>query len=509
MQSVKIISIVITSFILFPIKNALGQAGNLDYSFGINGKTITDFANSADVSYSIAIQPDGKIVLAGTTGNDSSDFAIARFNENGNLDSTFNKNGKVTTDLGSPYDACRSVAIQKDGKIIATGSAGTGTLFDFATVRYNKDGSLDSSFNASGMVRTSFPGGSYSNSYSVAEQPDGKILVGGYVITDFSAPPSFALVRYNMNGLVDSSFGVEGKVITSQGTEAFSLAIQSDGKILLSGYFYDKGKYDFAVARFNSNGILDSSFNLTGIVITAVNSGYDISNCMTIQPDGKIILAGFADSSVALVRYNTKGILDSTFGTNGKILISTSGSIYSIALQRDGKIILGGTSDITPVNFTLIRCDSNGMIDSTFGLNGIVSTDSGIGTSVAVQQDGKILLGGYTLYGQAADFALNRYLSGLELGIVDFSKQSNFISIFPNPIHENEILKYTLIHDEIISISLYNIKGEIVQSFFTNKKRKVGDNRDILNFNRSLPSGNYILSISNGKNQMSIKVVKL
>jgi len=227
------------------------NSGSLDTSFSTDGKVTTAFGTSNDVATSVAIQSDGKIVAAGYSYNGANyDFALVRYNMDGSLDSTFGTGGKVTTAFGTGDDGAKSVAIQSDGKIVAAGYSDNGANYDFALVRYNTDGSLDSTFGTGGKVTTAVGTGT-DNAKSVAIQSDGKIVAAGYSYN--GANFDFALVRYNTDGSLDSTFGTGGKVTTAFGTsndEAYSVAIQSDGKIVAAGSSNNGANYDFALVRY-------------------------------------------------------------------------------------------------------------------------------------------------------------------------------------------------------------------------------------------------------------------
>ena len=213
--------------------------GSLDTSFGAGGKVTTALGSSFDYGYSLALQPDGKIVVCGQIGGD---FGLVRYNTDGSLDTSFDGDGKVITALGPAEDSGQSVAIQPDGKIVAAGRSSNGINFDFAVVRYNPDGSLDTSFNGDGKVTTAV-GPSDDHAWGVALQSDGKIVVCG------ETRGNFALVRYNADGSLDTSFGEDGKTTTDIGSTndlGLAVAIQSDGKIVVAG----KGGGGFAVARY-------------------------------------------------------------------------------------------------------------------------------------------------------------------------------------------------------------------------------------------------------------------
>jgi uncharacterized delta-60 repeat protein len=234
----------------------------------------------------LRIQPIGSFI--------DNDFCIARFNSNGTFDTTFGSSGKVIQPIGSSNDFGSSLVIQPDGKILLGGSCYNGSDDDFCIARFNSNGTtLDNSFGNSGKVIQPI-GSSYDSGISLAIQPDGKILLGGYCYN--GSDRDFCIARFNSNGTtLDNSFGNSGKVIQDIGSaidEGHSLAIQSDGKILLGGSCYNGSDYDFCIARFNSNGTLDTSFGSSGKVIKPIGSGDDEVSSIAIQPDGKILLGG-------------------------------------------------------------------------------------------------------------------------------------------------------------------------------------------------------------------------
>ena len=289
---------------------ATAAPGDLDVTFGNGGKVITNFGGgSHDQAFSMAIQADGKIVVAGTSNYTLAvSFAVVRYNADGSLDTSFNGTGKVTTAIGSSNADGRSVVLQSDEKIVVAGYAFNGNNRDFALVRYNPNGSLDTTFNSTGIVTTDFGGGD-DTAAGVAIQSDGKIVVTGSSVMAYS---DIALARYNANGSLDTTFNGTGKVTTDFGfsqDSGTSIAMQTDGKIVVAGWSdYATGKRDFAAVRYNVNGSLDTSFNLTGKVTTAVDSFSDEANAVAIQSNGKIILAGFS-LGFAVVRYNPDGSL--------------------------------------------------------------------------------------------------------------------------------------------------------------------------------------------------------
>ncbi len=294
------------------------------FSIG-DGIVTTAIGSSDDIGRCITVQPDGKILVGGQASDGTSnDFVLARYNTDGTLDTSFSGDGMVTNAIGSGNDVVRSVTVQADGKILVAGYSSNGTNYDFALVRYNADGTLDTSFSGDGMVTTAIGPGD-DNRYSVTVQADGKILVAGY--SNNGTNFDFALVRYNADGTLDTSFGGDGMVTTAIGSAAdvgCSVALQADGKILVAGYSTQAGtEIDFALVRYNTDGTLDTSFSGDGMLTTAVGSGADNGRSVTVQADGKILVAGTSnngsDDDFALVRYNADGTLDTSFSGDGML----------------------------------------------------------------------------------------------------------------------------------------------------------------------------------------------
>lgn len=414
--------------------NARAAAGDLDLNFGGTGKVITAIGSGNDFSRGLALQEDGKIVVAGTSWAGSNEnFALVRYNSGGTLDLSFGGTGKVTTDFGGSYDHGYCMALQTDGKIIVAGSSYVaGSSEDFALARYNGDGSLDTSFNGSGKVTTAIGSGADSIQ-SVVIQSDGRIVVAGY--SDNGSNMDFSVARYLPGGSLDTNFNGTGKVTTaigSAGDYAYSVALQGDGKIVVAGNSFNNGTAnDFAVVRYNSNGTLDTSFNGSGKVTTDFPGSAgpdDYGNSVAILSNGKILVGGTAfnasnNTDFALARYNSNGTLDTTFNGTGK-LRTDFGVAYDhgngMTVQKDGKILLVGDADIGGTGIlALARYNPNGSLDGGFGSGGKVTTALGnlqdVGYSVAVQTDGNIVVAGYSWRGSGAatqyDIALARYES--------------------------------------------------------------------------------------------------
>ncbi|MCF8000013.1 MAG: hypothetical protein K9L25_13345 [Methylovulum sp.] len=369
------------------------------------GIITTDFNAGKDEARAVILQSDGKIVVVGyATTNGTVKFGLVRYNSNGSLDSSFDGDGIVTTTIGSGEDVANSVVIQPDGKLVAAGYSDNGSNNDFTLARYNADGSLDSSFDGDGIVTTdvAVAVGSFgeNSANSVIIQPDGKLVAAGE--SQYGPPYQFALVRYNADGSLDTSFRYTGTVTTrvhGYRDVATSVVIQPDGKLVAAGYsdpigFGSDRDYDFALVRYNADGKLDSSFNYEGIVTTAISSGKDVANSVVIQPDGKLVVAGYSDSNndftfndFTLVRYNSNGSLDTTFDGDGIVTTAVVGSsgANSVILQPDGKLVAAGYShNGSDHDFALARYNPDGSLDSSFDGDGIVTTAIGSGGDVVL-----------------------------------------------------------------------------------------------------------------------------
>jgi uncharacterized delta-60 repeat protein len=378
----------------------LANAGDLDPTFDGDGKVITHVSASIDMIEDIVIQPDGKIVVAGVS---SGDFAVGRYNSDGSLDSTFGSGGIVTTDFNGPSDHAYDVALQPDGKIVVAGWAANVSLTDFGVVRYNTDGSLDSSFGAGGKVTTDFQNDNDS-AYAVAIQSDGKIVVAGDVA--IGGLFYFGIVRYNSNGALDSSFGVGGKLHHFPFGYAQDVGIQADGKIISAGRVTTSGDEEFALARYNPDGSFDTTFNGTGEVVTDFNGLPDECEAIGIQSDGKIVAVGRARTGgpddFGIARYNSNGTLDTTFGTSGTVTTDFFGAgdgAYSVAIDADGKIVVAGYAEnFGPLDTAVVRYNSDGSIDTEFGNSGKAIFDYAASNDwangVSLQSDRKIVVAG-------------------------------------------------------------------------------------------------------------------
>lgn len=320
----------------------LDANGVVDSTFSFVGSTITTVGSANDKAAAIAVQSDGKILVGGSClRTNSSDFCIVRYMQNGSLDLSFNGTGKVITMVSGNGDLGNAIAIQPDGKIVMAGVCG----LNFCAVRYLPSGAVDTSFNTTGTVMTPV-GIGFAVATSVIVQPNGKIVLSGHCYEGFCA------TRYDAIGGLDISFNGNGKVVTPvtlNGGRSTASALYPNGKIAIVGYCTSAFYYKFCAARYNEDGSLDLTFGGTGIVSTPMVSGHAVANSATLQPDGKLLLAGHcyngANADYCVARYNTDGSLDTTFSTFGWIstpIGSGEDQGNAVVLQPDGKIVVAG-----------------------------------------------------------------------------------------------------------------------------------------------------------------------
>ncbi|MEO8148119.1 MAG: T9SS type A sorting domain-containing protein [Bacteroidia bacterium] len=491
------------------------QIGDLDSTFNLNGKVITDFGGGGDGANSVLIQPDGKILVAGYSSSGTNyTFALSRYNTNGSLDISFGGTGKVVTDFAPGYDYAGCIALQPDGKIVAAGVKYSNPSYDNALIRYNIDGSLDSTFGTNGKV-TNPVGTADGGINSIAIQPDGKIIaVGGS--TTFTTGHDYAVSRYNVDGTLDNTFGTGGITLTDFSNSydfPFSVCLQSDGKIVVGGSTGPDPLYDFGVVRYDTLGNVDTTFGTNGFVVTDFGKPDEWANASIIQGDGKIILAGYSGSpyKFALARYNDDGTLDTTFNSTGKVLttIGTHVEANAVALEPGGKIVVAGvTYNGSNQNFCIARYLANGTPDNTFGTTGFVTTD--FGTNGDKAKGVAIQADGQIVVAGVSgnDFAVARYLVVLSTGIIDFATMNNSVFIYPNPVTQNATLTYSLKQAEKISIRLTDARGRMVKTFIENQMQTASDHQQIISFPDNLPHGTYFIVIANTTEHLNIKIVK-
>lgn len=405
---------------------AVPQTLSVDGTFGDSGLVITP-SNFSDEVYEVLRLPDGKIVTVGRSfrlqPNNEAEYLplLARYNQDGSLDQSFGIGGRSSIDLGS--DSAVAAVLQPDGKIVTVGTSSTSALIrgNMVLYRYNANGSLDMTFGTGGRFITNFTNKPYLGT-DIAIQHDGKFVAVAAYNYDFPGIAfAFLVARFNSDGSPDTSFATNGWTTLNVGANSApsAVVVQPDGNILVAGWGDVDGFRGFTLVRYTSGGSLDNTFGTAGISHTVFPfADGSILNDIVLQPDGKIIAAGEAYSGgqadFALARYNSNGMLDTGFGTGGRVTtdFDTQDSANTLALLADGRIAAAGrmnpVTPSNPANFALALYSSNGTFTSKAVTDFTAEWD--VINALSVQPDGKIIAGGYvTQQSTHTDSALGRY----------------------------------------------------------------------------------------------------
>ena len=427
----KVLIFVMAFLSLFLPAIVFAAAGDLDTTFNSpNGYTLYNgAANGYDSASAVAVQADGKVVVAGYANNGSNfDVSVLRYNADGTLDNSFGSgdivkyNGPANSD-----DYGFAAAIQSDGKIVVVGQSWNAGVSEVLVLRYNSNGTLDSAFGNDGTVTFTGTNG-YDSGYAVFVQPDGKLVIAGVTLIGGHGFDVLVL-RYNGDGTRDAGFGNGGAVTYNDAANSsdagYAVAVQADGKIVVAGTASNGTNDDVLVLRYNHDGTLDAGFGNSGAVIyNGATNNHDSGNGVTIQADGKIVVAGktrnFADNEDLLVmRLNNDGTPDSFFGANGVVTyIGTSASWESAAalnIQPDGKIVTAGSGTGGGNDVLVLRLNIDGSLDTSFGVQGAILFDgpahaNDTGYAITVQPDGKIIAAGTSYTGTSFDALVLRLM---------------------------------------------------------------------------------------------------
>jgi uncharacterized delta-60 repeat protein len=424
--------------LLFAAGVAMATAGDLDTTFGQQGKRLIDLRGGRDYGSSVAVGSHKSLFVGGSSykpGSDNGDFALVRLKRDGAFNRKFGNHGRVFTDFNGGNDNLSAIARQPDGKIVAVGQAETGPATGvqrFAVARYNPNGTLDHHFSHDGRVTTGIANTTYPEADDVVIQGDGRIVVGGTAGSGVTYRA--ALARYTAAGRLDGTFSGDGRVVTAfpgGGIDDAFYALTLDGGTIVAAGQSDQGAtgYDFAVARYTSHGAPDKSFSTDGFETTDFGtSDYEEAYGVALDDQGRIVAGGNADvgndSNFGLARYQHAGGLDTSFDGDGLEIESFAGIghadwINALLLAPSGKIITAGPSGPSTVDFSVARFKANGGLDHSFspgGTPGIEFTDlSGdfdYPTDLA-KQGSKFVLVGRSMTGpnpDDLDFAVARYV---------------------------------------------------------------------------------------------------
>lgn len=461
--------------------SATAQPGALDAGFGNNGYAAFNSAAFIDVGRAIVQQPDGKLVAAGYYRNypEAPRYLAVRFTASGQRDLSFGNGGMAEMDL---IGEASGLALQADGRIVIAGSHSSFTSpSNFTAVRLMADGTLDPSFGVNGVVAVSLNAGQ-AVCGAMALQPDGKIVLAGHI--ENGGDTDVFLLRINTDGSLDASFGNGGRVQIPlmPRNEIDAMQIQPDGRILLGGSAGVPDNSDWLLLRLLPDGAPDLSFGQSGVVISSISGSFapEYLNGLSLQPGGKIVAAGaffdeFFNLRVALARYLPDGTLDINFGQGGKVLPAIPGfgnRLNGVAMQPDGKILAAGfvNPDLEDANLLLLRFQPDGSFDTGFGNGGIVesgmSAEAEYGYALILQSDNKIIVAGsfFDTNGEE-QVLLARFESGLQPVSTREAEISQAWIVFPNPCRDILTIRPAGSgQPQPVQVRLFDMSGQILLS---------------------------------------------
>lgn len=484
--------------------SAAAQPGALDAGFGNNGYAAFSSAAFIDVGRAIVQQPDGGLVVAGYYRNypEAPRYLAVRFTPSGQPDLSFGTGGMADIDV---IGEASGLALQADGRIVIAGSHSSFTSpGNFTAMRLLPDGTPDASFGVNGVAAVSLNAGQ-AVCGAMALQADGKIVLAGHI--ENGGDTDVFLLRLNTDGALDASFGNGGRVQIPlmPRNEIDAMQIQPDGRILLGGSAGVPDNSDWLLLRLLPDGAPDPSFGQSGVVISSISGSFapEYLNGLALQPDGRIVAVGaffdeFFNLRAALARYLPDGTLDINFGQGGKVLPAIPGlgnRLDGVAMQPDGKILAAGfvNPDLEDANLLLLRFQPDGSFDTGFGNGGIVesgmSAEAEYGYALILQSDNKIIVAGsfFDTNGEE-EVLLARFESGLQpVPILEAEKKQPWV-IFPNPCRDMLTVRSDGSGQQLpVQLRLFDMAGQAVLS-----ERLEG--RSVLSL-RHLPDGVYGLHI--------------
>jgi uncharacterized delta-60 repeat protein len=503
---------------LLTLTQTYSQSGSLDATFDTDGKKSFQAFRGSNYVYDMTTQADGKIVLTGDGG------MVSRLNTDGSLDTTFDTDGIVQISGGT----LNTIAIQPDGKILVGGYRNnSGVIFKYFVIyRLNTNGSLDTTFDVDGSTQTTFYFQKNSEISDMKLQADGKIVAVGYTEYASNQTDDIAIARFNTDGSLDTTFDGDGKLTSTINSYDYlqAVVIQPDGKIVVVGDVSAGFSRSYFVARYNTDGTPDTTFDGDGKITPDVSgnsvlSGFGVGllEDVVLQPDGKIILAGYGDFNTdidgVMFRLNADGSIDTSFDTDGKLRLTQFGQTladraYSLALQSDGKIIVAGLSlklvgFSMDSDFSLYKLNADGSLDTTFDGDGKVNTDFTPNRYdeayvVCLQADGKILVAGDTTDPVTNNYVLGvaRYNNDVNLLATPSFAINNKFNISPNPANNTFTITQNP-ENRYSEMKIADLNGRIV---FENKI----DN-ETQNFDLNLNTGIYLVKLTNQNGQFYTK----
>ena len=481
---------------------ANAQAGSLDLTFGTNGIASCPVGTGRDDAQDMIIDANGKIVVAGFTEVTVTNFnfSAARFNSNGTLDATFGTGGTTIINTGSGADEAYSVAIDGSGRIYLAGLIWNGVIRNLGIVRLTSNGLPDNTWDGDGVWLSQTLYGEYVNDIEI--DASGRIVIAGHGgLND----DRLVVLRLNSNAAYDATFGTGGRVeLTGGSDEATSIAFDANNKIMVGA------KDEFTIIRLNTNGTLDATFGTGGSTVVNPTLNTDVLNDITVDGSGNVVAVGHGgitlQADFIAVRVTSAGTIDNTFGTSGVAVIS-GGIIQdqgqAVAIDANGKIIIGGEStDANGTSFSVVRLNTNGTADNTFGTSGVAIVNSATvdnGYGMSIDGNGKIVIAGIGDGGSNTDFFVARLLTTGTISIID-TESSLAAFIFPNP---SSGIFTVISEEEITSIEIYNVLGENISPLSPG----TGAGGEVEINLSTQPKGIYFVQINSEKGSITKKIV--
>jgi uncharacterized delta-60 repeat protein len=396
-----------------------GQNGNVDVSFGTagNGLVVTNLGTGSILGRDIIQQKSGKLIVGGAG---ASKMMMIRYHTNGTQDFSFGSGGVAysPTSLNNLAGTC--IGQQDDGKLIIAGTNGTGNSASFVICRFDSSGIIDPTFGFGGMATVDFAilPNTGDIPWSMYLGKGGLMYIVGQTSNGTDLDLAVAKLR---NGSFVNSFGVAGKTTFDFGNGndiAKGIGVLSNGNLVIGGSSYNGSDYDFATVCIDTNGVVVTSFGTNGMTRYNQLNYNDTSEDLIISENDKIFMVGGSGLDFTVACIGGNGLIDSSFGTNGWVRTNISGDDYGmdIALQKDGKIVVGGEAgNGGNYRFATVRYTSAGTLDTSYSVDGISVATAPIngvsysGQGLVIQSDGKIALGGYKSLTNVYEFSLTRF----------------------------------------------------------------------------------------------------
>lgn len=504
------------------------QDGTLDISFGNNGTVVETFLDETSEFYGL-VKTDEALYAAGFAKPESNEkIAVAKFDLDGDLDTSFGDNGLVVLDIGSGNGRATTLLQDADGKLVAAGWTRFGNKDQYVVARMELDGSLDASFGDAGIATGSFSGSSFAED-EIADAKflsDGKIIVVGRSYNGLSDDGFVGCL--NADGTLNTDFGDAGKYIIDfdggpPSEDANAVVITADDRIVVGGtvsleFNEERSMY---LIKMDVNGVIDATFGNSGIVLYTINANTTAGlNALALDNEGRILTGGGAfdtdelDNNFFVTRYSADGELDNTFGDNGAVILqrSSNESIFDLHVRLNGDILAAGSTGGFGSSFAIVRLEGGeGTQDLSFGNNGwattqVETTFSGI-RSVAIEE-GCIYAAGFGYDGDLYKSALAKYINeGMATNVGQVFTASADFSVFPNPIQSDFSIEFDLLENTDLRIDLMDANGRKVTELLPFQNLKQGAQRLSFTVPANLTAGNYWLSLTSKNGVLSKNIV--